>query len=106
ASPNGIFATTVNDEPDRSVSRHIIFMTDGEMAPETEYYSAYGFEKYDNRVAPRYTSRTGLIPYHNARFVAACNAIKDEGYTVWVIGFGSSLTQQMKDCATGHRAFY
>lgn len=106
ASPNGIFATTVNDEPDRSVSRHIIFMTDGEMAPETEYYSAYGLEKYDNRVAPRYTSRTGLIPYHNARFVAACNAIKDEGYTVWVIGFGSSLTQQMKDCATGHRAFY
>lgn len=106
ASPNGIFATTVNDESDRSVSRHIIFMTDGEMAPETEYYSAYGFEKYDNRVAPRYTSRTSLIPYHNARFMAACNAIKDEGYTVWVIGFGSSLTQQMKDCATGHRAFY
>lgn len=106
ASPNGIFAATVNDEPDRSVSRHIIFMTDGEMAPETEYYSAYGFEKYDNRVAPRYTSRTGLIAYHNARFVAACNAIKDEGYTVWVIGFGSSLTKQMKDCATGHRAYY
>ncbi|WP_338446070.1 TadE/TadG family protein [Pelagerythrobacter marensis] len=106
ASPNGIFATTVNDEPDRSVSRHIIFMTDGEMAPETNYYSAYGLEKYDNRVAPRYTNRDDLPPYHDARFVAACNAIKSEGYTVWVIGFGSSLTDEMKACATGHRAYF
>jgi Flp pilus assembly protein TadG len=105
-SPNGIFADTVNDEPERSVSRHIIFMTDGEMAPEIDFYSAYGMERYDTRVAPRNTSRTGLIPYHNSRFVAACNAAKDEGYTVWVIGFGSALTTEMRACATGHRAYF
>ncbi|AKM07055.1 TadE/TadG family type IV pilus assembly protein [Pelagerythrobacter marensis] len=106
ASPNGIFATTVNDEPDRSVSRHIIFMTDGKMEPNRTAYSAYGLEKYDNRVAPRYTGGDDLADYHDARFVAACNAIKDEGYTVWVIGFGSSLTDEMKACATGHRAYF
>ena len=81
-------------------------MTDGEMAPETDYYSAYGMEKYDNRVAPRDTNRTELISYHNSRFVAACRAIKDEGYTVWVIGFGSALTDEMRACATGHRAYF
>ena len=106
ASPSGIFASVVNDEPERSVSRHIIFMTDGEMAPETDYYSAYGMEKYDNRVAPRYTNRTELIPYHNARYLAACRAIRDEGYTVWVIGFGEELTDEMRACATGDRAFF
>lgn len=106
ASPNGIFADIVNDEPERSVSRHVIFMTDGEMAPEIDYYSAYGMERYDNRVAPRDTSRNALPPWHNARFVAACKAIKDEGYTVWVIGFGSSLTSEMRACATGHRAYF
>lgn len=106
ASPNGIFADVVNDEPDRSISRHIIFMTDGEMAPEIDFYSAYGMERYDNRVAPRYTSRGDLPAWHNTRFVAACQAIKDEGYTVWVIGFGSSLTSEMRACATGHRAFF
>lgn len=105
-SPNGIFSSIVDDVPERPVSRHIIFMTDGEMAPETNFYSAYGMELYDNRVAPRGTNRTGLIPYHNSRFVAACDAAKNEGYTVWVIGFGSSLTDQMRDCASGHRAYF
>ncbi|TFW83658.1 hypothetical protein, partial [Escherichia coli] len=58
-------------------------------------------EKYDNRVAPRHTDRTELIPYHNARFVAACDAIKDEDYIVWVIGFGATPTDEMEECATG-----
>lgn len=106
ASPSGIFASTVNDEPDRSVSRHIIFMTDGKMEPSVSGYSAYGIEKYENRVAPRYTDGDDLADYHDARFVAACNAIKDEGYTVWVIGFGASLTDEMRACATGHRAYF
>lgn len=106
SSPNGIFADVVNDEPDQPTNRHIIFMTDGEMAPEIDFYSAYGLERYDNRIAPVNTSRTGLRPYHNSRFVAACNAAKDEGYTVWVIGFGSALTDEMRACATGHRAYF
>jgi hypothetical protein len=105
ASPNGIMASNVNAGNSHSISRHIIFLTDGEMAPETNFYSSYGLEWYDNRVAPANTSRTDLIPWHNSRFIAACNAAKAEDYTVWVIGFGTALTDQMRACASGGRAF-
>jgi len=77
-SPTGIFASNVNADSTTypSVSRHIIFMTDGEMAPTTTAYSAYGQELYDNRVAPSGTSNTTLIDYHNNRFLAACTKAK------------------------------
>lgn len=107
-SPTGIFATNVNADNVKypSVSRHIIFMTDGEMAPTTTAYSAYGQELYDNRVSPSGTSNTTLINYHNNRFLAACAKAKSLGYTVWLIGFGTSLTTQMTTCATAGRAYY
>lgn len=106
ASPTGIFSSNVVTGTITSVSRHIIFMTDGDMAPETDYYSAYGTELYENRVAPSGTDRTGLIAWHNARFVAACTKAKAMGYTVWVIGFGQAITSQMTSCATAGRAYY
>ncbi|MEO0061867.1 MAG: hypothetical protein RLZZ08_427 [Pseudomonadota bacterium] len=105
ASPHGIMANNVNAGTTHSISRHIIFLTDGEMAPETNFYSAYGLEWYDNRVAPSGTSRTDLIPWHNARFLAACNAAKSEGYTLWVIGFGTAVTNEMRSCASAGRAY-
>ena len=106
SSPNGIFSDNVNSEPERSVSRHIIFMTDGDMAPETDFYSAYGLEKYDNKVAPSGTTRTNLIAYHNSRFVAACSAAKTEGYTIWVIGFGTTITPEMRACSSADRTYF
>ncbi|MFM9936338.1 MAG: pilus assembly protein TadG-related protein [Novosphingobium sp.] len=107
ASPTGIFASNVTADSTKypSVSRHIIFMTDGLMAPTTTAYSAYGQELYDNRVAPSGTSSGTLVNYHNARFLAACTKAKNLGYTVWVIGFGTSLTTQMTTCATAGRAY-
>jgi hypothetical protein len=107
-SPTGLFASTVNADPVKypSVSRHIIFMTDGEMAPTRENYSAYGEELYDNRVSPAGTSNTTLTTYHNNRFLAACTRAKNLGYTVWVIGFGTALTTQMTTCATAGRAYF
>lgn len=106
-SPTGIFKDNVNADPVKypSVSRHIIFMTDGLMAPTTTAYSAYGQELYDNRVAPSGTSSSTLVNYHNNRFLAACTKAKNLGYTVWVIGFGTSLTTQMTTCATAGRAY-
>ncbi|WP_421836772.1 TadE/TadG family type IV pilus assembly protein [Novosphingobium sp.] len=108
ASPTGLFQSNVNADPVKfpSVSRHIIFMTDGEMAPTIDSYSAYGEEIYDNRVAPSGTSSTTLKNYHNNRFLAACTKAKNLGYTVWLIGFGTSLTTQMTSCATAGRAYY
>ncbi|WP_298190348.1 Tad domain-containing protein [Novosphingobium sp.] len=108
ASPSGIFASNVTAESTKypSVSRHIIFMTDGEMAPTTTAYSAYGLELYDNRVAPSGSGNSTLTSYHNNRFLAACTRAKNLGYTVWVIGFGTALTTQMTTCATAGRAYF
>lgn len=109
ASETGIFADNVNADNLPSVSRHIIFMTDGVMEPNNSAYNAYGTEMYDNRIAP--TGATGgatgtLANYHNARFLAVCEKAKQLGYTVWVIGFGTSITTQMKACSTAERAYY
>lgn len=108
ASPTGIFQSNVNADPVKypSVSRHIIFMTDGDMAPTIDSYSAYGEEMYDNRVAPSGTNNSTLTNYHNNRFLAACTRAKNAGYTVWLIGFGTTLTTQMKTCATAGRAYF
>ncbi len=108
ASPTGIFQSNVIADSVKfpSVSRHIIFMTDGQMAPTTTAYSAYGQELYDNRVAPSGSNNSTLVNYHNNRFLAACSRAKNLGYTVWVIGFGTSLTTQMTTCATAGRAYY
>ena len=79
-------------------------MTDDEMAPETDFYSAYGVERFDNPVAPRGTNKTELIAFHTARFAAACQAIKNEGYVVWVVSFGDAeLTDEMLSCASGEQ---
>lgn len=104
ANPDGIMASNVN-EGNRTPSRHIIFLTDGIMEPHLTAYSAYGMEWYDNRVAPVSSSTSTLTDYHNARYLAACSAAKAKGYTVWVIGFGVALTDQMRACASGGRAY-
>lgn len=108
ASPTGIFQSNVNADATKypSVSRHIIFMTDGQMAPTIDSYSAYGEEIYDNRVAPSGTDNSTLTSYHNNRYLAACTRAKNLGYTIWVIGFGTSLSTQMTSCATAGRAYY
>lgn len=110
-SPNGMFSSNVNADAVKfpSVSRHVIFMTDGTMEPTSTIYNAYGTEWYDNRIAP-YGATSGasgtLANYHNNRFLAACDKLKAMGYTIWVIGFGQTLTTPMQTCATANRAYY
>lgn len=105
-NPNGIFASNVNDGNLPSVSRHIIFMTDGAMANYPSNYTAWGVTQYDGRDAPTSTTDTDLVNYHNNRFLAACTLAKNMGYTIWVIGFGQTLTPQMTACASANRAYY
>jgi hypothetical protein len=106
ANPNGIMSANVNAGNLTSVSRHIIMLTDGLMAPNNEVYNEYGLEYIDNRVAPSGSNNTTLTDYHNARFLAACQTAKNLGYTIWFVGFGQTLTAQMTACATSGRAFY
>ncbi|MXP09511.1 hypothetical protein GRI68_04905 [Altererythrobacter halimionae] len=105
-SPRGIFSSDVNDLPNVSTTRHLIFMTDGDMAVNQQTHSAYGIEQLEHRVGYSGIGTNDLSTRHYKRFEAACRLAKNEGYTVWVIAFGTSLTQRMKDCSSGGRWYY
>jgi hypothetical protein len=104
-SPDGIFQDTVNDAPSNGgeVSRHIIFMTDGEMAPYNYAHTAWGMEYWDRRVTSDGSS--GDTSRHTARFLAVCQAIKDKGIRVWVIAFTSGLSSDLTKCASDNSSF-
>lgn len=108
ASPKGMFSENVLEGDRNSVSRHIIFMTDGQMEPTNNAYSSYGIEGYEHKVAPAGSSdgaNSVLASYHNNRFLAACRRAKEEGYTVWFVGFGTAITNVMKTCSSANRAY-
>lgn len=106
-SPTGIFAAENATAPNgRPVDRHIIFMTDGDMSPSRTSYTMYGLEKLDNRVdADESGSSEDLKNRHNARFIAACNAARARGITIWVVGFSQALTTELTACADPGNAF-
>jgi len=105
ASPRGIFAENVNQD-NKPTSRHLIFMSDGQMEPNIGGYNAYGIEALSNRIAPVNSDANTVTARHIARFRAACEAVKAEGITVWVVAFGTTLTNDMKACSSDGRAFY
>lgn len=105
SSPSGIFASNVNAAPSNggAVSRHIIFMTDGQMSTSTGSQTAYGVEWHDRRVTDDgYSSNNDR---HSARFLAVCEAAKAKGIRVWVIAFASALTSNLETCASTDSAF-
>ena len=106
ASKRGIMSANVNDEPHRSATRHIIFMTDGELTAYRDVATAYGLERYQNRVAAPNTSDAALTEIHRSRFLAACNAAKNEDLVIWMVAFGTAITDDMRECATGDRVFF
>lgn len=104
-SPGGIFKGDTTAWPGRNEpNRYIVFMTDGDMAPNGAIYGTYGNENYDKRVSGN--APGGDTANHNARFVAECAAAKARNITVFVVGFGQSLTQQLTQCASPGKAYY
>lgn len=104
-APNGPFAADTAAWPNRNPpNRHIIFMTDGDMAPNQNIYGAYGFEDLDRRVSAGDFS--SLTSRHNARFLAICDAAKTRNITVWVVAFAQTMTTQLQTCASPGRAYY
>ena len=106
ASPTGIFADTVNEDPDNggAVSRHMIFMTDGELAPNIDINSSYGIESVDQRI-----TGNGRVAdqraRHRARFLALCDAVTARGIRLWVIAFGTDLNSDLQACASPDSSF-
>lgn len=98
-SPTGPFAADTAAWPGRKTPiRHLVFMTDGEMAPNLDIYGMYGYERYDKRVTGN--SPSTQTDRHNARFLAECEAAKNRNITVWVIAFGQGLTSELQQCAS------
>lgn len=98
-SPAGIFADSPSTFNNMPVSRHIIFMTDGELAPNCNSYTAYGVEQNDMRVTNS-GSCSEQLARHLQRFRMICNAAKAQNTSIWVIAFGTSLNADMISCAS------
>ncbi len=104
-SPRGIFAsenaTAPNGDP---IARHLVFMTDGAQVNDIFNYSSHGIEGWDRRITG---TGNGTTEFNRraARLQAICRAAQQENITVWVIAFGTTLTQNLIDCASPGRAF-
>lgn len=99
-SQNSIFGSSFGPAPNgKPVTRHIIFMTDGDMETNARAYTPYGIEAIDQRISG---GSGNLNTLHNTRFANACTAAKNKGIQVWVVAFGQLLTDQLKACATSN----
>ena len=98
-SSGGIFADSPDNFNGMPVSRHIIFMTDGQLAPNCNSYTAWGVEQNDTRI-----TGSGTCPNqydrHLQRFRMICNAAKSMNMSIWVIAFGTTLSADMQACAS------
>lgn len=104
-SAQGIFGSENISAPNGgSIARHVIFMTDGATETNIADYDAYGLAALDRRrtAAPSTTIPTdsGQNTIVESRLGQICTAGKAKGITVWVIAFGTSLTDLLRDCAT------
>lgn len=105
-SPTGIFGSENLTAPNgKQINRHLVFMSDGQMQPSTEVYGLQGWEQFDRRVTGGVPNSDDLRNRHNARFAAMCEAIKAKNITVWVVAYGTTLSDDMRDCADEGRAF-
>ena len=99
-SPGGPWANDTAAWPGRTApNRVIVFMTDGDMAPNLGSYSMYGVEAYDHRVLGT-VGTSNLTNYHNYRFLAACAAAKARNIDIWTVSIDSSASTPMQTCAT------
>lgn len=98
-SQHGLFKTENRSVAAQNpTSRHLIFLTDGQTEPYDMAYGAYGIEPLDER---RWDSSMALslAQVIERRFEFACEEVKKNNTTVWVIAFGTYANQAMKDCA-------
>lgn len=104
-SPRGLFAADNETAPNGdAIARHIVFMTDGTQVNNNENYSTHGVEWWDRRISGD-GSNTNEFNRRRDRLQVICRAARQENITVWVVAFGTTLTQNLIDCASPGRAF-
>lgn len=103
-SPDGMFADENATAPNnRPISRHIVFMTDGDMSANMGNLTFQGYEWTMHRVGG--TSDSDLTNRHDNRFQQLCTAAKSKNITVWVISFGTALNSSLTSCASANKAY-
>lgn len=109
-SQDGVFGPTNRDSAapqGYQVSRHLVFMTDGLMNSQKHYYGPWGISRLDGRDVPTTqldvnNGSEDMNNKHYRRMEMICNAARQKGFTVWVVGFGmTTLPDQLKNCASG-----
>ena len=104
-SPRGLFAADNAAAPNGdAIARHIVFMTDGAQVNNVENYSTHGVEWWDRRISGDGGS-SNEFNRRRDRLQVICRAARQENITVWVVAFGTTLTQNLIDCASPGRAF-
>jgi hypothetical protein len=104
-SPSGIFKDDTKAWDGRPApNRFIVFMTDGQTNTNSGIYGLYGVEAMDKRVSGN--SPSDDTTNHNTRFLAECSAAKARNITVFVVGFGQTLTNTLSNCASPGQAYY
>ncbi|WP_370030455.1 pilus assembly protein TadG-related protein [Qipengyuania mesophila] len=98
-STGGAFGDACTYYNSMPCNRHVIFMTDGQQTAYCNVYTAYGVEQNDMRVTGSGSCTDQLIR-HEQRFRMACNAAKNLGASVWVIGFDTALNSNLSGCAS------
>jgi Flp pilus assembly protein TadG len=120
-SPTGLFASdNAFTSTGGVIQRHLIFMTDGDTQTSKQNYAYQGVAFWDRRqtrtdTVPTDTSDFGstdtslMTTTVNARTLGICNAIKNKNITLWVISFGSGVSDDAKTllqtCASPGRFF-
>ena len=84
------------------VNQHIVFMTDGALGTGPDLYSAFGVDRYTNRMQGSGTREEK----HISRFESVCNLAKSKRVTVWVIALDVTDTEDIQNCATSPTHFH
>ena len=106
-STGGIFADGCETFNGMPCTRHVIYMTDGELSTNNDTYTAYGIEQHDRRITDVSNSTaTERNSRHIQRFRMACNATKGMNVSVWVLAFATTTSASMSECASNSNQFF
>lgn len=109
-SPTGIFGFENATTPTGSaISRHIVFMTDGDTSTSPQNYGAYGYERMDRRQFSGQITGDQNNDLVNARTTSLCTMIKNRNITLHVVSFGGGVNAtteaRLAQCATATKYY-
>ena len=102
-SDTGLFATENSKTQNGfNISRHLVFMTDGDLNVRHDRYNVYGYNQLDGRLGPTSLDYGDYNDRQAQRFQLMCTAAKSQGITVWTIQFTNSSTigANLLNCAS------